>query len=120
MSVPFHGALNPVFAAFGMPATYLGIGGVSVPVRVVARRNDVVAGFGAAELVSDGAVFEVRVADLTGVGIHPCARDRLLVRDDLFEVQGAPVRRDPERLVWTLETVQIPPTTLIPESDGDI
>lgn len=120
MADPFQAALDPVFAVFGTPATYLGIGGVSVPVRVVARRQDVVTGFGGGELVSDGALFEVRTADLTATGIRPWAGDRLLVGDDLFEVQGAPVRRDPARRVWTLETVQIPQTTPVSESDEGV
>lgn len=117
MADPFQSALDPVFAILGTPATYIGIGGSTVPLLVIARRNDLVTGFGGGELVSDGALFELRAADLTAAGIRPWAGDRLLVGDDLFEVQGAPVRRDPARLVWTLETVQIPAPTSYPQFD---
>ncbi|WP_114393520.1 head-tail joining protein [Oleisolibacter albus] len=105
---PFQAALDPVFTVFGTPATYLGTDGVSVPLRVIARRGDVVTGFGTADLVSDAALFEVQAADLMVAGVRPGAGDRLLLGGDLFEVQGAPTRRDPDRRIWTLETAPVP------------
>lgn len=110
-------ALGPVFAAFGAPATYQAASGATAAVRVLSRRADITTGFGATSVVSEGALFEVAAAALEAAGIRPWIGDRLLVGDDLFEVQAPPVRRDPDRRVWTLDAVQIPAPTTYPQFD---
>jgi hypothetical protein len=73
--------------------------GEPFPVRVIARRADEVIGFGEAQLWSEAAKFDVRVAEVPSP--HP--GDRLLVGAETYLVQGEPVR-DRERLIWTLNT----------------
>ena len=69
--------------------------GAAVPVRVIRKRPDEVAAFGASRAVVQTLMIDVRTADLP-----------LVERGDLFVIEGAAwtvteaPRRDRENLVW--------------------
>jgi hypothetical protein len=95
----FQGAVDATFAAFGIDATYTPAGGESVSVRVIARRPDTIVGFGETRIHAETATFEIRASEIA----NPRPDDQLTVGGDTFLVQGEPERRDPDRLVWTLD-----------------
>jgi hypothetical protein len=95
----FAGAVDATFAAFGVDAAYTPAGGEPVPVRVIARRPDTVAGFGDTRIHAETATFEVRASEVASR--RP--GDQLIIDGQTFVVQGEPERRDPDRLVWTLD-----------------
>ena len=72
--------------------------GVERGVRVMRRNPDRMVEFGAAQLVSDSMVLDIRVSDCPELA----AGDRFDIAGEIFTVQGAP-QRDRERLVWTVE-----------------
>ena len=95
----FQGAVDATFAAFGIDAVYTPAGGEPVPVRVIARRPDTIVGFGETRIHAETATFEVRASEVAS----PRPGDQLTVGGETFVVQGEPERRDPDRLVWTLD-----------------
>jgi hypothetical protein len=97
----FAGAVDATFAAFGVDAAYTPAVSVCgpVPVRVIARRPDTVAGFGDTRIYAETATFEVRASEVAST--RP--GDQLIIDGQTFVVQGEPERRDPDRLVWTLD-----------------
>jgi hypothetical protein len=95
----FHGALDATFAAFGIDALYTPAGGEPIPVRVIARRPDAIVGFGETRTHAETATFELRASDVAS----PRPGDQLTVGSETLVVQGEPERRDPDRLVWTLD-----------------
>jgi hypothetical protein len=95
----FAGAVDVTFAAFGIDAVYTPAGGEPVSVRVIARRPDTIIGFGETRIHSETATFEVRASEVA----NPCPDDQLIVDGQTFVIQGEPERRDPDRLVWTLD-----------------
>ena len=95
----FAGAVDATFAAFGIDATYTPTGGDPIPVRAIARRPDTIVGFGETRIHAETATFEVRASEVDS----PRPGDQLTVGSETFVVQGEPDRRDPDRLVWTLD-----------------
>ena len=95
----FQGAVDATFAAFGIDAVYTPAGGEPVPVRVIARRPDTIVGFGDTRIHAETATFEVRASEVA----NPRPGDQLTVGGETFVIQGEPERRDPDRLVWTLD-----------------
>jgi hypothetical protein len=95
----FDGAIDATFAAFGVNAVYTPVGGEPVQVRVIARRPDTIVGFGETRIHAETATFEVRVSEVA----NPRPDDQLTVDGATFVIQGEPERRDPDRLVWTLD-----------------
>jgi hypothetical protein len=95
----FQGAVDATFAAFGTDAVYTPAGGDSTGVRVIARRPDTIVGFGETRIHAETATFELRASEVA----NPQPDDQLTVAGDTFVVQGEPERRDPDRLVWTLD-----------------
>jgi hypothetical protein len=95
----FAGAVEATFAAFGVDAIYEPAGGESVTVRVIARRPDTIVGFGETRIHAETTGFEIR----TGEVAAPQPGDQLTVHGDSFVIQGEPERRDPDRLVWTVD-----------------
>jgi hypothetical protein len=95
----FQGAVDATFAAFGIDALYTPAGGEAVPVRVIARRPDTIVGFGETRIHAETAMFEVRASDVA----NPRPGDQVAVGGDNFVIQGEPERRDPDRLVWSLD-----------------
>ncbi|XAI95603.1 head-tail attachment protein [Nostoc phage Nsp-JY21] len=81
------------------------VGGADVPqaVRVIRRRPDEVASFGATRASVETMVIDARVADLP-----------LITRGDVFVIAGeswkvsATPQRDRERLVWRVELNPVP------------
>ena len=95
----FQEAVDATLAAFGIDAVYTPTGGEPVPVRVIARRPDTIIGFGETRIHSETTTFEVRASEVA----DPRPGDQLSVGGETFVVQGEPDRRDPDRLVWTLD-----------------
>jgi len=96
----FQGAVDATFAAFGIDAVYTPAGGDPVLVRVIARRPDTIVGFGETRVHAETATFEVRESEVAS----PRPDDQLAVGGETFIIQGEPERRDPDRLVWSLDT----------------
>jgi hypothetical protein len=94
----FAGAVDAAFAAFGIDGLYAPAGGEPVGVRVIPRRPDAIVGFGETRIHAETATFEVRAREV----VSPRRGDQLTVGGETFIVQGEPERRDPDRLVWTL------------------
>jgi len=95
----FQDAVDATFAAFGIDATYTPAGGEPVPVRVIARRPDTIVGFGETRIHAETATFEVRASEVAS----PRRGDQIMLGDEAFVVQGEPERRDPDRLVRTVD-----------------
>jgi len=97
----FADAVGALFADpnLSTPVLYHQAGvGVERSVQVMRRNPDRMVEFGAARLVSDSVVLDVRVSDCPELA----AGDRFEIAGEIFVVQGAP-QRDRERLVWTVE-----------------
>jgi hypothetical protein len=95
----FQDAVDATFAAFGIDAVYTPAGGEPVGVRVIAKRPDTIVGFGETRIHAETATFEVRVNEVAS----PRPGDQLAVDSETFVIQGEPERRDPDRLVWTVD-----------------
>jgi hypothetical protein len=95
----FQGAVDATFAAFGIDALYTPADAEPVSVRVIARRPDTIVGFGETRIHAETATFEVRASEVA----NPRHDDQLVVDGETFVIQGEPERRDPDRLVWTLD-----------------
>jgi hypothetical protein len=95
----FAGAVDATFAAFGSDAVYTPAGGDPTPVRVIARRPDTIVGFGETRIHAETTTFELRASEVA----NPRPADQVTVDGETFVVQGEPERRDPDRLVWTLD-----------------
>jgi hypothetical protein len=96
----FQRAVDATFAAFGIDAPYTPAGGEPMPARVIARRPDTIVGFGETRIHAETATFELRASEVAG----PRPDEQLTIGGETFVVQGEPERRDPARLVWTLDT----------------
>ena len=96
----FEGAVDATFAAFGIDATYTPAGGEPVAVRVIPRRPDTIGGFGDTRIHAETATFELRTTEVAS----PRSGDQLTVASETFVIQGEPERRDPDRLVWSVDT----------------
>jgi hypothetical protein len=70
---------------------------------VIARRPDAIVGFGETRIHTETATFELRASEVAS----PRPDDQLFVEGQTFVIQGEPERRDPDRLVWTLD-VRLP------------
>ena len=95
----FQGAVDATFAAFGIDAVYTPAGGAPGTVRVIARRPDMIVGFGETRIHAGTSAFEVRASEV----VTPRPGDQLAVGGETFAIQGEPERRDPDRLVWSLD-----------------
>jgi len=103
----FADALGVLFADpnLSTPALYQQAGvGVERAIHVMRRNPDRMIEFGAARLVSDSVVVDVRVSDCPDLA----AGDRFGLAGEIFSVQGAP-QRDRERLIWTVELLPLWP-----------
>jgi hypothetical protein len=67
---------------------------------VIARRPATLLGFGETRIHAETATFEVRASEVAS----PRPGDQLAANGETFIVQGEPERRDPERVVWSLDT----------------
>jgi hypothetical protein len=73
--------------------------GDPVPVRVIARRPDTIVGFSDTRIHTETATFELRASEVAS----PRPSDQHTVDGEIFLVQGELERRDPDRLVWTVD-----------------
>ena len=92
-------ALDTVFAEFGLDAVFTPQSGEPLAVRVLARRPDEIVGFGETRIHTETSVFEVRTSEIT----DPRPGDQLTLGGIDYVIQGEPERRDPDRLIWTLD-----------------
>jgi hypothetical protein len=81
---------------------------IQVVSTAVDRKPDLVTdnppvGFGKTRIHAETATFELRASEVE----NPRPGDQLKVGGETFIVQGEPERRDPDRLVWTLD-VRLP------------
>jgi len=97
----FASAMDVLFTDpnIGRDAVYTPEGGIPFPVRVIARRGDLVSEFGDRRVASATVVLDLRVSEVA----DPRAGDRIELAGEILVVQGTP-QRDAERLVWTLDT----------------
>jgi hypothetical protein len=65
----------------------------------IARRPDTIVGFGETRIHAETVTFEVQAREVAS----PRPDHQLTVDGETFVIQGEPERRDPERLVWTLD-----------------
>jgi len=96
----FAAAMDALFADvnLGLDATWYPAGGAPVPVRVIRKAPDEVTGFGAAQILSETTLVDVRVSEIP----DPKPGDGISIGADNFTIQGEP-KRDRDRLIWTLE-----------------
>lgn len=87
---------DPNIASDGL---YIPSGDASVPVRLIARRPDEIIGFGETRVHSETTLFDIRVSEVP----DPRPGDQVTFNERSYVVQGEPERRDPNRLVWTLD-----------------
>ena len=91
--------IDAVFDAFGLDASFTADGGTPVPVRLIAKRPDAIVGFGETRIRAETTTFEVRASEVA----RPRPGDQLTVGGETLVVQGEPERRDPDRLVWSVD-----------------
>jgi hypothetical protein len=97
----FAAAINALFADPNIAGDAIyRVQGTGDPqmVRIVTRRPDEVLDFGDAHVVTATTIAELRVSEVP----DPQAGDTLEITGELFTIQGTP-RRDPERLIWSLD-----------------
>jgi len=97
----FATAMDRIFANPSMGVAALWISGTTSQersIRVIHRAPDLITEFGAARLMSDTMVLDVRVSDLP----DPRPGDLIVIGTDSFTIQGEPLR-DSDRLLWTLD-----------------
>jgi hypothetical protein len=97
----FAAAIDDLFADPNVArAAIWRAGGVGdgVPVRIITRRPDSIAEFGATRLAVETTLFDLRVSEVPDLA----EGDTLDLDGEMFVVQGEP-RRDAARLVWTAE-----------------
>ncbi len=98
----FAAAMDAIFqdANMAAEATWTPQGGAPLPVRVIRKAPDDLTSFGAARILSDTTLIDVRVSEMPSVK----SGDTIIIGPDTFTVQGEP-KRDREHLVWTIELV---------------
>jgi len=98
----FAAAMDAIFqdANMAAEATWTPQGGAPLPVRAIRKAPDEVVTFGAARILSETTLVDVRVSDMAS----PKPGDTVIIGPDTFTIQGEP-KRDRERLIWTLELV---------------
>ena len=98
----FSAAVDAIFqdANMAADATWTPQGGVPLPVRVIRKAPDELTSFGAARILSDTTLVDVRVSEIP----TPKPGDTIIIGADTFTIQGEP-KRDRERLVWALELI---------------
>jgi hypothetical protein len=98
----FAAAMDAIFndANMAADATWTPQGGLPLPVRVIRKAPDEMTTFGAARILSDTTIVDVRFSEMPS----PKPGDTIIIGADSFTIQGE-LKRDRERLVWTAELV---------------
>ncbi len=101
MTNAFEQAMAGIFADPNMSqqAVYTPAIGEPKTVRLIARRPDEVIGFGETRIHAETTLFDVKTSDIP----DPRPGECLNVGGANYVIQGEPERRDPDRLVWTLD-----------------
>ena len=101
MTNAFEQAMAGIFADPHMTqlAVYTPLDGEPKAIRAIARRPDEIIGFGETRIQAETTLFDVKTTDIP----DPRPGDRLAVDGVDYIIQGEPERRDPDRLVWTLD-----------------
>lgn len=96
----FAAAMDALFqdVNLGVDATWYPAGGAPQPVRVIRKAPDEVTSFGAAQILSDTTIIDVRISEMA----NPKPGDGIAIGVENFAIQGEP-KRDQDRLLWTLE-----------------
>ena len=96
----FAAAMDAIFADQNMAvdSIWTAQGGAPLPVRVIRKAPDELTTFGAARLLSETTIVDVRVSEMP----TPRPGDTIEIGTETFIIQGEP-KRDRERLIWTLE-----------------
>ena len=97
----FATAMDRIFAHPSMAVAAVWISATTSeerPIRVIRRAPDRITEFGAARIVSDTMLVDVRVSDLP----DPRPGDLIVIGTDSFAIQGEPLR-DRDRLIWSLD-----------------
>jgi hypothetical protein len=77
----------------------LQINAIHMSAIVISRRPDAIVGFSDTRIHAETASFKVRASEVAS----PRPGDQITLENDTYIVQGEPERRDPDRLVWTLD-----------------
>jgi|AMFO01.1.fsa_nt_gi hypothetical protein len=96
----FAAAMDAIFADvhLAVDATWYPAGGAPQPIRVIRKAPDEVTSFGAAQILSETTLVDVRTSEM----LDPKPGDGISIGADNFTIQGEP-KRDRDRLLWTLE-----------------
>lgn len=94
-------ALGAAFTAFGVAGVYTPPipSAPGVPVLVVSRREDAAGQFGVGRALAARGLFEIRAAELADA---PVKGGLLTLGGEMWRIESAPEKLDPDRLVWTL------------------
>ena len=92
-------SVDRLFEIAGEEATYTPTGGSPVTVTVIPKRPDEILGFGESLVRTGTALFDVRASEVSS----PAEQDALTFDGTAYVVQSVE-RRDPRRLIWTLDT----------------
>ncbi|QFS83986.1 hypothetical protein [Roseivivax sp. THAF197b] len=98
----FTRAVDAAFEHHGIDGTF-DPDGEARAVRLLPTRPDDIVQVGSLDLQSSTALFEIRVSEATGLGKGSI----LAVGSERFRVQAPPRARDPRRIKYLLNTVQI-------------
>ena len=93
-------SIDQNFALLGEDATYTPAAGSPVTVKVIPRQPDTVLDFGDTKARTTTTLLDVRVSELA----TPAKGDAVTFAGTGYVVQAPPLRRDPRRLIWTLDT----------------
>jgi hypothetical protein len=97
----FATAMDRIFSHADMAVAAVWISGATSeerPIRVIRRAPDRITDFGAARILSETTMVDVRVIEL----VDPQPGDLIILGTDSYVIQGEPAR-DTERLIWTLD-----------------
>jgi hypothetical protein len=97
----FAQAVDGTFAAFGIDAVYTPAGGDPVSVRVIAKRPDIIVGFGETRIHAETATVDEVVSPRSG--------DQLTVGGETFIVQGDQPDLQPDQPVPGLDQARRQP-----------
>lgn len=97
-------AVDAAFRHFGVAATYRPADGAAHPIRVIVKRPEADIHFEDTTLIAGTTTLEVRVTDLPAFRMG-----EVITLDGIDHVIQAGRRKDPDRLVWTLDACPLAP-----------
>lgn len=103
--MPFAALLDTLFASvLAVDAVYVPVAGTPKSVRAIRKSPDLAVDFGGTEIAAATTLIEVRASEVA----DPRSGDVIEMgaggpQAEAFVIQGVPARRDPDRLVWTID-----------------